>query len=116
MEGGSSRARREGEFSMSVERTVPKHQDAFLKRVVRPRLVNMTPEAATAILQLRLDDRDRDRMRELLNKNNQGILSAEEESELESYVTIGKFLDLMRAKAFGSLKKAGMAPPTPIDE
>jgi len=101
---------------MSVEPTVSKHHTEFLKRVVRPRLANMTPEAAKAILELRLDDRDRVRMRELLNKNNQGILSPEEEEELESYGTIGKFLDLMRAKAFGSLKKAGIDPPTRIDE
>ncbi len=37
-------------------------------------------------------------MHELAVKNQQGKLSPEEERELDSYVRIGRFLDLLSAK------------------
>ena len=43
-------------------------------------------------------------MHELIVKNQQGKLSEEEESELDSYVRIGRFLDLLSAKAAKTLK------------
>jgi hypothetical protein len=33
-------------------------ETAILKRIIRPRLANITPEAAKAILKLKLDDQD----------------------------------------------------------
>ncbi len=93
---------------MSMEPGRLDREAAFLKRVVRPRLLNMTPEAARAILALRIDDRDRERMSALLASNQQGTLSTEDQSELDLYISMGQFLDFMRAKALGSLKKAGV--------
>ena len=101
---------------MSVEPGQRGRQEAFLRRVIRPRLANMTPEAAKAILALRLDDRDRGRMHELLLKVKDGSLTLEDEGELEAYQNVGHFLDLMRAKALGSLKKSGIDDPPVADE
>jgi hypothetical protein len=101
---------------MSIEPTQESLVAALLTRVVRPRLANMTPEAARAILALRLDEKDRERMSELQAKNKAGQLAPEEGGELESYLRVGSFLDLMRAKALGSLKKADNDPPSTPDE
>lgn len=43
-------------------------------------------------------------MHDLAVKNQQGNLSAEEEHELDSYVRVGRLLDLLSAKARTSLK------------
>lgn len=101
---------------MSVEPGRQSREEAFLQRVVRPRLANMTPEAARAILALRLDDRDRERMHELLLKVKEDSLTLEDATELETYENVGHFLDLMRAKALGSLKKAGIDDSPVADE
>jgi hypothetical protein len=78
--------------------------------------MNLTPEAAKAILALRLDDSDRQRMHELAVKNQEGRLTVEDEHEMKCYLRVGSFLDLMRAKALGSLKKAGLDAPSEADE
>jgi hypothetical protein len=76
----------------------------------------MAPDAAKAILALQLDDKDRERMHELQLKSKDGNLTSEDECELESYLRVGSFLDLMRAKALGSLKKAGLDGSLAADE
>jgi hypothetical protein len=79
---------------------------AILSRVVHGSKLNLPPEAAKALLNLRFAEKDKKKMHGLAVKNQKGKLSATEEQELDSYVRIGRFLDLLSATAAKSLKSA----------
>jgi uncharacterized protein YnzC (UPF0291/DUF896 family) len=59
----------------------------------------MSPESARAILDLRFHSSALSRMNELAEKNRQGTLTESERREMDSYVRVGNFLNLMQAKA-----------------
>ena len=84
--------------------TIVEHSDLELwSRVVEPQNPDMSPDAARGILALRFTDTDQERVRALGEKANEGTLSAQERSELESYVRVGKMLALLQSKARRSL-------------
>ncbi len=80
----------------------------ILEHVVSPVQGGLPPDAARAILQLKFDKDAAKRIRQLLQKNNRGTLSAEERITLEKFLRVGKFIDLLHAKARLSLKEAGL--------
>jgi hypothetical protein len=83
------------------------HSDAaILTRVIKPAKKDLPPSAARAILKLEFDASDRQRMHELAEKNQAGTPSAEEQADLEAYLSVGLLLDLLRAKAELSLEGA----------
>src|SRR5579883_1617275 len=86
---------------------VAETEAAILSRLVKPNRADLSPAVAEALLKLDFDQTDRDRMRELIAKNQQGRLTKAEEEELHSYRRIGYFVDLIRSKARISLKKHG---------
>jgi len=63
-------------------------------------------DSAQALLSVRFSAEDEDRMRGLMEKNNQGTLSAEELAEMEAYRQVGAFLAIAQAKARLRLKSA----------
>jgi hypothetical protein len=77
---------------------------AILSRVIQATEATWSPEAAKALLDLRFTEEDKQRMHDLAVKNQRGELSPEDERELDSYVRVGRFLDLLAAKARKSLK------------
>jgi hypothetical protein len=77
---------------------------AILNRIVRPDK-KLSQSAARALMDFAFDSEDRLRMRELAKKNQGGELTKDEEIELQSYLKIGMFLDLVHAKALRSLRK-----------
>ena len=83
---------------------------AILARVVQPGRGDFSPAAAKAVLQFAFGQADRDRMHELAVKNQQGVLTPQEEHELASYRRVGRLLDLLCAKARLALKKNGRTP------
>jgi hypothetical protein len=78
----------------------------ILEHVVSPITGDLTPEASRAILELKFDAAATKRIRQLLKKNNRGSITAEERIALERFLRVGKFIDLLQAKARVSLKKA----------
>lgn len=76
---------------------------AILSRVIHPERDDLPSEAARALLRLELDRQDLDRLHELVTKNQDGALTSAERSELEGYLRVSSFLDLMHAKARLSL-------------
>jgi hypothetical protein len=82
---------------------------AILARVIQPELSNLSAAAARALLKLRFTADDRQRMHELVVKNQSGALSAAEKRDLESYVRVGRLIDLLAAKARLALKKRGIS-------
>jgi hypothetical protein len=79
-----------------------------LEHVVCPVKGGLAPEAARAILELKFDRAASKRIRQLLQKNNRGHISAEERITLEKFLRVGKFIELLHAKARLSLKEAGI--------
>ena len=79
-----------------------------LEHVFSPVEGGLDPDAARAILELKFDKDATKRIRQLLQKNNRGTISAEERITLEKFLRVGKFIDLMHAKARLSLKEAGL--------
>jgi hypothetical protein len=78
---------------------------AILTRVIRPEKDDLPHEQAKALLRLRFEQGDLDRLHELVVKNQDDDLTAAEKDELEGYLRISAFLDLMHAKARHSLRK-----------
>ena len=78
----------------------------ILEDLIVPDRPDLPPEAARAILELRFNEAAQMRIRELLDKNNLGTITVEERDELEKYLRVGQFVDLMQAKAQLSLTKS----------
>ena len=74
------------------------------ERTIQPSQANLTPDAARYFLQLRFDAKDLGRMNELAATARTGSLT--QEHELENYMQLGWFLDLMKSKARLSLDRA----------
>lgn len=83
---------------------LPVFDAAILTRVVSPAEPTMPEATARALLELRFAESDLARMNELAAKNSADALTEEERSELASFLRIGHFLDLIQAKALGSLQ------------
>ena len=72
---------------------------------------SMTPAIARQILKLGFDDIDRDRIRDLLERNREEGLSPNEQNELTSYVKAGNLLAILQSKARKLLK----VPPPKVN-
>lgn len=59
----------------------------------------VSPDAAEAIVSMEFTEADRERMRQLADKNNRGALTEDEQVEMEGYRRVGTFLGLMQSKA-----------------
>lgn len=79
-------------------------------RTMLPEEEEVLSEKAETILRLRLSGRDLARAEELGHKANAGLLTEAETNELDHYLTVGRALELMQAKARLALKRAGLRP------
>ena len=77
----------------------PITEAVILEQVVMGDQPGMSAESARAILALRFGPRAISRMNELAEKNSQGTLTDVERAEMEKYLRVGNFLNLMQAKA-----------------
>lgn len=84
---------------MSKNQVPPSNDAAILSRVIRGSRLKLTPQAARVLLDLRFTESDRKKMHELAVKNQRGRLSREEVQMLDSYIRVGRLLDLLSAKA-----------------
>jgi hypothetical protein len=76
----------------------------ILAEVVAPEEPSLSQEFARAVLAVRFNDTATNRIRALLQKNNAGTISSAEKADLEKYLRVGQFIDLMQAKARLSLQ------------
>ena len=79
------------------------------ERTIQPSHADLTPDAARYFLQLHFDATDLARMNELAATARTGSLTQEQETELENYMQLGWFLDLMKSKARLSLGERAAA-------
>lgn len=71
----------------------------ILAEVVAPEEPTLSRDFARAVLSVRFNSAATRRIRKLLQKNNAGTITSAEKSDLEKYLRVGQFLDLMQAKA-----------------
>ena len=76
----------------------------ILAHVISPDQPGLPPESARAILELKFDQLALERMNDLVEKNRAGALSETERIEMEKYLRVGQFLNLLQAKARVSLR------------
>jgi len=84
-------------------------QTAILGRAINPAEATWSEAASRSILDNKLTSEDNERRDTLAEKARQGTLTSEEASELDNYRHVGRILELMKAKAKISLKKAAIA-------
>jgi hypothetical protein len=89
----------------TVQVTTGSNEAAILSRVIRPEKDDLPEEQAKALLRLKFEQGDLDRLHELVVKNQDDELTPAEKEELEDYLRVCAFLDLMHAKARHSLRK-----------
>ena len=82
-------------------------EGAIFSRVLEPEKGTLSAAAAKTILDLDFNQVDKDRMRELSAKAREGILTDEEQAEINNYERVGHILSLMKSKARLSLKVRG---------
>jgi len=91
---------------MATQSSVSTNSEAAIpSRVIRPDNGDLRPEAADALLAIRFESCDLDRMHELAAKNQDDRLSPKEKAEMENYRRVSFLLDLIHSKACRSLKK-----------
>ena len=71
----------------------------ILEQLVTHEHAGFSPEAARTLLHLRFGPEAIRRMSELAEKNRQGILTAEERADLEKYLRVGNFINILQARA-----------------
>jgi hypothetical protein len=68
--------------------------------------VSLTPAGARDILKIEFSPQDTERMRELLEKGNQGIRTPEEEAEAADFERIGHIFSMLKSIARRTLNHA----------
>lgn len=76
---------------------------AILSAVVAPQSPTLPPEVARALLTWQFNVAETERMKTLAEKNRQDSLTELERSELDSFLRVGEFLNLVHTKARASL-------------
>jgi hypothetical protein len=89
---------------MKNTKMIADQEAAILNRLVKPH-EKISATAARAFLRFHFDEHDRKRMHELALKNQADDLTPAEEDELQSYLKVGLFIDLIHAKARLSLNR-----------
>jgi hypothetical protein len=84
---------------------------ANFSRVLEPDRPTLAAAAARSILALTFPDADRVRMRQLSAKAREGVLSLDEQGEINNYERVGHILSLMKSKSRRSLKVRGASRP-----
>ncbi len=82
-------------------------ESEILHDLVFPFEGDLDPEGARSLLRIRFGREATKQINLLLRKNQRGIISAEERIVLDKYVRMGKFIDVLQAKARKALKEAG---------
>lgn len=77
----------------------------ILSRLVNPRSAGWRSEMAEAIIGLQFSEQDQARATELAEKNGEGTITPEEKKEMEEFMLVGRFIDLMQSRARLSLKQ-----------
>jgi hypothetical protein len=78
---------------------------AIFERVLTQGEPDWTVEMARWFASAQFTDPDRQRIRELLEKNRQGVLTSEEKDALQNYERVEHFLAVLRSRARLALRR-----------
>jgi hypothetical protein len=95
---------------MSSQLLSPNREAAIWARLIRAQKDELSSDAAQFLLSIAFDDRDQQRMLELADRSEAGILTAEEQAEFDSYLHVGNFLAVMQSQARLAPKKKLQEP------
>ena len=84
---------------MSTQIVSPNREAAIWARLIRAQKDELLSDAAEFLLSIAFDDNDRERMLDLADRSEAGMLTVEEQAEYDSYLHIGNFLAVMQSKA-----------------
>ncbi len=76
--------------------------------IISPEQADLSVAEAQAILRWQFKPEDKERIEELLDRNNDGELTEGELAELDEYLRIGDVVGMLQAKARLSLKHQGV--------
>lgn len=85
---------------------IAENEAAIWNRTIQPENGNLAPEAARALLELKLPPEDVERVNQLSAQAGEGTLTEDESRELDNYLNVGRALELLKAKARYSLRRA----------
>jgi hypothetical protein len=83
--------------------TSPISEADIFADVIGPDDEKLTPDVAKSILQWKFTDRASRRMSDLADRNNKGTITVAEREELERFLRVGSFINIVQAKARLSL-------------
>ncbi|HWG44248.1 MAG TPA: hypothetical protein VN688_15825 [Gemmataceae bacterium] len=84
---------------------LPYHEAAILTRLAGPDEPILSPETAKGILALGFNPADKDRMHDLAAKARAGMLTSDEQAEIEAYSRVSSLLGILKSKARRALKR-----------
>jgi len=82
-------------------------QASILERALGGDLSQMTPDTARFFLSMKLDEADERRANELAEKARGGLLSTDEQVEIDEYRRVGRVIEMLRLRAKIALNHAG---------
>jgi hypothetical protein len=91
---------------MSSQLTSPNTEAAILARLIQFGQGELPRETAEYLLSIRFDDRDVARMDHLSDRAQQGMLTSDEQTELDSYVHVGNLIATIQSKARLALQRS----------
>lgn len=77
----------------------------IMSDVIAPERGDLPPDVAASILGWKFTDRATARMTELADRNNRGSITPPEREELDKYLRVGSFINVVQAKARVSLRR-----------
>src|SRR5438128_2405509 len=83
----------------------PTREAGIWARLMRAQKDELSPEAAEFLLSVDFGKGDRQRMLQLAERSEAGTLTAEEQTEFDSYLHVGNLLAVMQSKARLALKR-----------
>ena len=95
---------------MGVNQAIVDFEPAIWARLIQAPKVPIAPEAARYFLSIDFSETDHTRMRDLMDKSNEGALMPDEKAELDGYVNIANVLSVMHSQARAALRKSGFEP------
>jgi len=89
---------------MGAQLLVPNPEAAIWARLMQAQNDELSPEAAEFLLAMDFGEGDRQRMLQLAERSEAGILTSEEQIEFDGYLHVGNLLAVMQSRARLALK------------